>query len=47
VAKRGGRYYLLGEWLLQWIREGEIGHCPEAHKSNGRHVAKNGQPDME
>jgi hypothetical protein len=21
VSKRGGRYYLLGEWLLDWIRE--------------------------
>jgi hypothetical protein len=24
VAKRAGRYYLLGEWLLSWIREGEL-----------------------
>ena len=24
VARRGGRYFLLGEWLLAWIREGEI-----------------------
>jgi hypothetical protein len=24
AAKRGGRYFLLGEWLLAWLRDGEI-----------------------
>jgi hypothetical protein len=24
ASKRGGRYYILGEWLLQWLREGEV-----------------------
>jgi hypothetical protein len=24
VSKRSGRYYILGEWILEWIREGEI-----------------------
>jgi hypothetical protein len=24
IAKRCGRYYLLGEWILQWLREGEL-----------------------
>jgi hypothetical protein len=24
VAKRAGRYYILGDWLLQWLRSGEI-----------------------
>jgi hypothetical protein len=24
VAKRAGRYYILGGWLLQWLRAGEI-----------------------
>jgi hypothetical protein len=24
VTKRGGRYYVLGEWLLQWLRDGEV-----------------------
>src|SRR5262249_10875709 len=23
-SKRAGRYYILGEWLLEWIRRGEI-----------------------
>jgi hypothetical protein len=23
VAKRAGRYFVLGEWLLQWLLEGE------------------------
>jgi hypothetical protein len=25
VAKRAGRYYLLGRWLLEWLEGGEIG----------------------
>jgi hypothetical protein len=24
VSKRAGRYYLLGEWLIDWIRAGEV-----------------------
>jgi len=24
ISKRAGRYYLLGEWLLEWIRAGEL-----------------------
>lgn len=24
IAKRAGRYYILGTWLLQWITEGEL-----------------------
>ena len=23
VSKRAGRHYILGEWLLEWIRSGE------------------------
>jgi hypothetical protein len=31
VSKRAGRYYFLGEWLLQWLREGELKcQTPEA-----------------
>jgi hypothetical protein len=24
VSKRAGRYFILGSWLLQWLREGEM-----------------------
>lgn len=24
VSKRLGRYYFLGEWLIEWIRRGEL-----------------------
>lgn len=24
VTKRAGRYYFLGEWLLEWLRGGEV-----------------------
>jgi hypothetical protein len=27
VAKRAGRYFLLGEWLLEWLRAGEVSRC--------------------
>jgi hypothetical protein len=26
IAKRAGRYYVLGAWLIQWIQEGELRH---------------------
>jgi hypothetical protein len=28
VSKRAGRYYLLGEWLLEWLRGGELRRGP-------------------
>ncbi len=24
VAKRAGRYFILGRWALQWLEEGEV-----------------------
>ena len=24
VSKRGGRYFLLGQWILDWLRSGEL-----------------------
>jgi hypothetical protein len=24
VSKRAGRYFLLGEWLIEWVRAGEV-----------------------
>jgi hypothetical protein len=24
VTKRAGRYFVLGEWLLEWLRAGEV-----------------------
>jgi hypothetical protein len=24
VAKRSGRYFFLGEWLIEWLRNGEL-----------------------
>jgi hypothetical protein len=24
IAKRAGRYYLLGKWLIEWIESGEL-----------------------
>jgi hypothetical protein len=33
ISKRAGRYYLLGEWILQWLRAGELAL---RHTDNGR-----------
>lgn len=24
VSKRAGRYFILGQWLMEWLRDGEI-----------------------
>jgi hypothetical protein len=24
VSKRAGRYFILGEWVIEWLREGEL-----------------------
>jgi hypothetical protein len=24
VAKRAGRYFILGRWVMQWLEEGEV-----------------------
>jgi hypothetical protein len=34
VSKRGGRYYFLGSWLLQWIEDGEI--APRSPSTEGQ-----------
>jgi hypothetical protein len=36
ASKRGGRYYILGEWLLDWIRQGEVVRRPRAADPDGR-----------
>jgi hypothetical protein len=28
VAKRAGRYYFLGAWVLQWLEQGELRRPP-------------------
>jgi len=30
VSKRAGRYFLLGEWLLEWLRAGEMRRAPRS-----------------
>jgi hypothetical protein len=32
VAKRCGRYFLLGDWILDWLRNGEL--KPRNHNDN-------------
>jgi hypothetical protein len=39
VAKRAGRYFLLGEWLLSWLRNGEVPRKEKVAEDNG--VMKN------
>lgn len=36
ISKRAGRYYLLGEWLLEWIAGGEL---PRRNAAPGGHAS--------
>jgi hypothetical protein len=37
ISRRAGRYYLLGAWLVQWLRDGVVNRRPSAAaKANGR-----------
>jgi hypothetical protein len=40
VSKRAGRYFLLGEWLLEWLRGGEL--VRRGAGTNGKNHAENG-----
>jgi hypothetical protein len=42
IAKRAGRYYLLGEWILQWLREGEVPRRSGPKKASGNGTAGGG-----
>ena len=44
VSRRAGRYYLLGEWLLQWLREGELPRREPAHANSRNGHAGVGPP---
>jgi hypothetical protein len=39
VSKRAGRYYVLGAWLLEWLRTGEIRRRCRAAEPGERVVA--------
>jgi hypothetical protein len=37
IAKRAGRYFLLGEWILEWLRAGEVRRrsvCPAQEEAS-------------
>jgi hypothetical protein len=36
VSKRAGRHYLLGEWLLEWFRAGELPRRSGRRNGDGR-----------
>jgi hypothetical protein len=37
VSRRGGRYYILGSWLLAWIRAGEVtAVAPDEHAASSQ-----------
>jgi hypothetical protein len=36
VSRRGGKHFLLGEWLLEWLRAGEVKRRPQLH-ATGMH----------
>jgi hypothetical protein len=44
IAKRCGRYYCLGEWVLQWFRAGELKQPPGPGQANADRSEQDGQP---
>jgi len=38
VAKRAGKYFIVGEWLMQWLQGGEIHRSakPREHSAESR-----------
>jgi hypothetical protein len=38
IAKRAGRYYLLGRWIIEWIEGGEVrrGRAPLQEEARSR-----------
>jgi hypothetical protein len=35
ASKRAGRYYLLGEWLIEWLRTGEVRRPRKSEEDGG------------
>jgi hypothetical protein len=47
IARRAGRYYILGRWLLEWLEGGELPpRQPPDRNGNGKahHHAQAGVP---
>jgi hypothetical protein len=34
-SKRAGRYWILGEWLLEWLRGGEVRRGGQVEEAKG------------
>ena len=42
-AKRAGRYFVLGEWLLDWLRAGEVQRSRESGTSASSSTSSSAQ----
>jgi hypothetical protein len=42
IAKRCGRYYCLGQWLLEWFEDGELKPQPGPREATANRVEQNG-----
>ena len=43
IAKRCGRYYCLGQWVLQWFTNGELKPQPVSREANADRIEQDGQ----
>jgi hypothetical protein len=43
ARKRGGRYFLLGRWLLHWLETGQAHRCWEERAEAGPDHGRNGR----
>jgi hypothetical protein len=45
VAARGGRRFILGRWILEWLEGGELRSPANGQAANGHPVAAEAAPD--
>jgi hypothetical protein len=43
IAKRCGRYYCLGQWVLQWFTNGELKPQPVSRESKADRIEQDGR----
>lgn len=44
VARRGGKYYVIGSWLLEWLKKGEVGRHKSDTNGHANGQNANGEP---
>ena len=43
ISKRCGRYYCLGQWVLEWLEDGELRPPPGRREGNADRIEQDGR----